>query len=153
MHQMLNAMISKAAEHFDGMFDKAGMPYILHCLAVLNIAIQRYGDQDEELLCIAVGHDLFEDTNCTAHELMLAGISSRVIVGIDAMTKHDGQSYENYKHRVFINNDSLRIKPCDLTHNMDPNRMKNTSEKDLNRLCAYTVFYKECKELIKLKEL
>lgn len=38
--------------------------------------------EDEELQCIAIGHDLLEDTDVTIASLREAGISERVIVDI-----------------------------------------------------------------------
>lgn len=63
--EMLSKMLVIATNAHAGQFDKGGKPYILHCLAVMNLL----DSSDEELLCIAVGHDVIEDTAITYQEL------------------------------------------------------------------------------------
>lgn len=49
--------IAFAANVFSEVTDKGGKPYILHCLRVMNSVDQN----DEELMIIAVLHDVAED--------------------------------------------------------------------------------------------
>ena len=63
--EQLNAMLVLAVTRHSGQKDKAGRPYILHTLAVMH----KLRTDDEELNCIAVGHDLVEDTGTTFAEL------------------------------------------------------------------------------------
>jgi len=58
---MLDKAIALTASHFEGKFDKAGQPYILHCLHVMNAVCPN--QDDHELMSIAVMHDLVEDTD------------------------------------------------------------------------------------------
>ncbi|MDN3123432.1 hypothetical protein P0E82_14005, partial [Enterococcus faecalis] len=55
--EALAKMLKICVEKFDGHFDKAGMPYIFHLLKVMHYV----KSDDEELQCIALGHDLVED--------------------------------------------------------------------------------------------
>jgi len=144
MKSMLNTIIVIAAQKFDGKFDRGGNPYILHCLAVMHML----RTTDQELQCIAVGHDLFEDTNTTAEELRQVGISERVIEGIKALTKMPGESYEEYKAKVKANSDAVLVKMQDLRHNSDIRRLKGVTEKDIARVVKYHNFYLELKELV-----
>lgn len=138
-------MLSIAATAHKDQYDKAGKPYFLHCLAVMQLL----NTDDEELMCIALGHDLFEDTTVTAISLRVAGMSERIIKGIVAMTKQRGQSYEEYKEQVKANPNAVKVKMADLTHNSDIRRMKEVSQKDFDRIIKYRQFYDELKRIDK----
>lgn len=140
--QMLNTMLLIAAKNHDGQFDKGGKPYVLHPLKVMHYL----GDADEELQCIALGHDIVEDTPVTYHDLRVAGMSERVIAGIEALTKRRGETLNEYKQRVFANPDAMRVKLCDLRHNSDIRRLKGVSQRDIERMQKYHQFYLEIKE-------
>lgn len=141
--EMLSAMLVIATNAHAGQFDKSGMPYILHPLKVMHY-LKR--ENDEELECIALGHDLFEDTDVTAAFLRERGISERVIAGIMALTKMPGQSFEEYKAAVKANDDAVEVKMSDLRHNTDIRRLKGVTEKDIARTVKYLNFYEELKE-------
>jgi len=140
--EMLSQMILIATNNHAGQFDKGGKPYILHPLAVMNIL----NSNDEELQCIAVGHDLFEDTDVSRGELEDAGISDRVIEGIMRMTKMPGESYEEYKEKIFNSVDAMLVKKADLTHNSDFKRLKGIRDKDIDRNIRYMKFYYEIEQ-------
>ena len=99
--------------------------------------------EDEELQCIALGHDLIEDTDVTYSELIGAGMSARVIEGIRALTKVRGESYLEYKQRVLQNRDAMLVKLCDLRHNTDIRRLKGITDKDVARIAKYHEFWVE----------
>lgn len=139
--QLLSTMIILAAQKHNQQMDKGGQPYILHPLAVLYLL----NSEDEELQCIAVGHDLMEDCDVTASELRTLGFSERVIDGISALTRVPGQSYKLYKLQVKSNLDAIQVKLADLAHNMNLNRPFRLSIEHRNR---YLEFYAEL-----LKEL
>lgn len=50
---------------------------------------------------------LTEDTKITFSDLRAAGISERVISGISCLTKQLGESYDDYKQKVFSNLDAI----------------------------------------------
>ena len=136
---MLDKMLVIVTNAHHGQFDKGGRPYILHPLRVMSFL----KEDDEELQCIALGHDVIEDTSVTYQDLRDAGISERVIVGIEALTKQKGYSYDDYKKQVFGNKDAMRVKLCDLRHNTDIRRLKGVTEKDITRMAKYHTFYLE----------
>lgn len=137
--EMLSRMISLATERHAGQFDKGGRPYILHPLTVMH----RLRTDDEELQCIAAGHDLIEDTTVTGAELRELGFSERVVSGIQDLTKWEGQTVEEYCARVKANPDARRVKIEDLRHNSDIRRLKGVTEKDVKRMARYHEFYLE----------
>jgi (p)ppGpp synthase/HD superfamily hydrolase len=140
--QMLCKMISLATERHAGQFDKGGRPYILHPLTVMH----RLRTDDEELQCIAVGHDLLEDTKTDALELRDMGFSERVVAAIGCLTKCDGETESEYRSAVKSNRDAVRVKIEDLRHNSDIRRLKGVTEKDIARMVRYHEFYLELKD-------
>lgn len=139
---MLSKMIGLVASEFVGKVDKGGMPYVLHCLKVMHYT----KSDDLELMMIAVGHDLIEDTKITEIDLKKMGFSNRVVRAISLLTKKEGQSYEDYKEAVFSNQDAMIVKMADLRHNSDIRRLKGLREKDIKRMVKYHEFYTELKE-------
>lgn len=141
--EMLNKMLVLAATKHSGQFDKAGQPYVLHPLKVMHYL----KTEDEELQCIALGHDLIEDTDLTYQDLKTMGFSQRIIDGIKCLTKIPGESYDEYKDKVKSNSDSILVKMQDLRHNSDIRRLKGITEKDCKRIEKYHAFYLELKNL------
>jgi len=137
--ELLGKVLVLATNAHAGQFDKGGKPYILHPLAVMSLL----GSDDEELQCIALLHDVIEDTKTTWRDLQEIGCSDRVIRAVEALTKMPGQSYDEYKEIVFGNVDAMRVKMADLRHNTDIRRLKGVSQKDIDRLAKYNRFYLE----------
>jgi (p)ppGpp synthase/HD superfamily hydrolase len=140
--QMIGKMIVLATNAHAGQFDKGGRPYILHPLSVMHIL----NSDDEELQCMAVGHDILEDTDTTVEQLIEAGMTQRVIEGILAVTKMPGESKDTYKAKVMASQDAMRVKKADLKHNSDFSRLKGVKEKDFARMAAYMLFYQEIED-------
>lgn len=139
--EMLGKMLVIATNAHAGQFDRGGNPYILHPLKVMHYL----KTDDEELMCMALGHDVIEDTSVTYKDLRDVGITERVIDGIRALTKVPGQTYDEYKEGVFANKDAMQVKMADLRHNTDIRRLKGVSEKDVARMVKYQLFYSEIK--------
>jgi (p)ppGpp synthase/HD superfamily hydrolase len=137
--EMLGRMLVIATNAHAGQFDRGDAPYILHPLKVMHYL----KSQDEELQCAALGHDVLEDTVVTEKDLREAGMSERVITTILAVTKRDGESYDEYKQRVFASTDAMKVKKADLRHNSDIRRLKGVTEKDIARAAKYHTFYLE----------
>lgn len=135
--EMLGKMLVLMANGHAGQFDKAGKPYTLHPLAVMAIL----ASDDEELQCVALGHDLIEDTKLTYQDLREAGMTERVIDGIRRLTKQPGQTLDEYKAIIFESRDAMLVKKADLTHNSDIRRLKGITEKDIERMAKYHLFY------------
>lgn len=140
---MLSKMLLLATSRHDGQFDKGGNPYILHPLKVMHYL----KTDDEELMCIALGHDLVEDTFKSVEDgvdtLRYNGFTERVIGGIVALTKLHGETFDEYKERVMGNSDAVKVKKADLRHNSDIRRLKGVRAKDIERIEKYHRFYLE----------
>lgn len=142
--KMLSSMIMLATEAHDGQFDKGGRPYILHSLTVMH----KLRTEDEELMCMAAGHDVIEDGKIKGVRVTYAllaerGMSDRVIEGIRCLTRVPGETEEEYQAKVKSNRDSRRVKKADLQHNSDIRRLKGVTEKDVARTIKYHKFWLE----------
>lgn len=140
--EMLDKALHLATNAHHGQFDKGGKPYILHPLRVMSFL----KSDDEELQCMALLHDVIEDTDTTYLELMEAGMSTRVIEGIMALTKERGFSYDQYKAKIFKNRDAMQVKMADLRHNTDVRRLKGVAQKDIERMAKYHTLYLELRQ-------
>lgn len=136
-------MLILATSSHHGQFDLSGQPYILHPLKVMYYLKM----DDEELQCIALGHDLVEDTEVTYQQLA-EQFTPRIVEGIRALTKVKGETYEEYKQKIFANRDAMLVKMQDLRHNSDIRRLRGVTEKDIRRVEKYHKFYLELKERI-----
>lgn len=106
---------------------------------------------DQELMCIAVLHDTVEDTDVTLMDLSGYGMSSRVIEGVDALTKRNGESYEESISRVMQNYDAILVKREDLRDNSDLTRLKGVTEKDMIRMNKYIKAYYELDQIVRAR--
>jgi (p)ppGpp synthase/HD superfamily hydrolase len=104
---------------------------------------------DEELQCIALLHDVAEDTRITFQDMRDAGMTDRVIAALRLLTKMPGQTYDEYKTGVLSSVDSMKVKKSDLTDNSDIRRLKGISEKDIERTVKYHRFYLEIESKLK----
>lgn len=137
--ELLNKMLVLATNAHADQYDKSGNPYILHPLKVMYYL----KTDDEELQCIALGHDIIEDTDVTYAQLMDLGFTSRIIEGIRCLTKLPGETYDEYKIRVLNNRDAMLVKKADLRHNSDIRRLKGISDRDIKRTVKYHQFHLE----------
>lgn len=141
--EMLSHMLVLATTFHAGKLDAHGRPYILHPIAVM----QMLHTDDEQLQCIAIGHDLIEDTQITVERLEREGFPDRVVDGIWGMTKRDGDAYEPYILRLMDNDDCVIVKMCDLRHNSDLTRLKGVTVKDVDRAIKYQHTYHRLRQI------
>lgn len=138
------AMFYAARGHL-GQRDRGGHAYILH---VMRVAM-RLRTNDEELMSIAVMHDLVEDGEITWTELIKAGFSDRVINGLRCLTHQAGDSYDEYIEKMRGNLDALLVKREDLRDNSDITRLKGLRQKDFERMEKYIRAFTKIEEMIK----
>lgn len=140
--QELALAIKLAAEGHLNQKDKGGNPYILHPIKVMHYL----KTDDYQLMAIGVMHDLLEDTDMMAADLVLMGFSQRVIAGVVLLTKTANQTPEDYLAGILTNHDAIRVKLCDLRHNTDVRRLKGVGHKDLLRIQKYHDMYVRLKQ-------
>jgi (p)ppGpp synthase/HD superfamily hydrolase len=142
---VLATAIMIAAQKHCSQFDKGGMPYILHPLKVMHYL----KTDDLELMAIAVLHDVVEDTPTTFKYLADMGISQRVLDGVRLLTKHPGETNEEYLDGIKTSKDAMLVKLADLRHNTDIRRLKGVTQKDAERLDKYVKMHHEITQFLK----
>ncbi len=143
--QELALAIKIAAEGHLNQKDKGGNPYILHPLKVMHYL----KTDDFQLMAIAALHDVVEDTDVMAADLVMMGFSNRVVCAVVLLTKTPNQTPEEYFKGIASNYDAIRVKLADLRHNSDVRRLKGLGDKDLLRIRKYHDMYLR---LTKMKE-
>lgn len=111
--------------------DKSGLPYVFH---PFHLAEQMH---TESTTCVALLHDLIEDTSCTIDMLRVAGFGEKVVEAIQLLTHSKGEDYMTYVKRIAGNPIAREVKLADLKHNSDITRLDKVEDKDLQRLEKY----------------
>lgn len=120
-----------AKEAHAGQTDKAGLDYILHPQQVAATVAT-----DEEK-AVALLHDIIEDTDVTASELLAKGLPIAVVEAVEALTKKKNQNYSDYLANVKKNGLATTVKLADLKHNSDLSRLEKITKKDRDRAEKY----------------
>lgn len=103
--------------------DKAGLPYVFH---PFHLAEQM---DDEDSVCVALLHDVIEDTDVTFEDLINEGFNDRVITALRLLTHNDGKEYMDYINQIKSNSIATKVKLADLKHNSDLSRLDLTVDK------------------------
>ena len=120
-----------ALKAYLGQTDKAGKTYILHPLRLMAKM------ETEEEMSVALLHDVIEDSNFTAEDLINKGIPSIVVDAVQCLTKIHGESYDNFLERVLENKLAAKIKKADIEDNINVLRLSTVEKKDLERIAKY----------------
>ncbi|WP_435740119.1 HD domain-containing protein [Clavibacter nebraskensis] len=121
--RLVNLARDIATRAHAGQVDKAGLPYIRHPTAVAARLLVLYPDAPAAAEAAALLHDVLEDTDVTADELLEAGIPRDAVDDVIAVTKVPGESMEAYFARVRARLWARRIKEADVEENTDPERL------------------------------
>jgi len=125
-----------------GQVDRAGVDYFKGHLSTVAANFE----DDDIAKPVAYLHDSVEDQFLYGyHEvielLIMRGVDNKVAIEIglvvDAMSKREYESYDEYLVRVKQNPIAVRVKLKDIAHNMDLSRLKKVSNKDLKRVEKY----------------
>lgn len=119
--------IAYRAHH--GQFDKSGIPYIFH---PIHLAEQM---PDELTTCVALLHDIVEDTNLTLDDLK-AVFPEAVTDAVALMTHNPEVPYMEYVLAIKENPIARIVKIADLTHNSDVSRLTGiTIDREKHQAC------------------
>ncbi len=111
--------------------DKSGVPYIFH---PIHLAEQM---TDEATTCVALLHDVVEDTEVTLEDLRAAGFPAEVSDAICLMTHDEAVPYLDYVRKIKENPIATVVKLADLKHNSDTTRLAVVDGKELARVEKY----------------
>lgn len=135
-----------------GQVDKGGNHYFLHPFRVSqetkNHFTWKHTDFDKYIAeCVALLHDVIEDSDITADDLVKEGFEYAIVNRVVRMTRKEDESYMDYVKRIGEDNICRVVKMCDLKDNMDITRLEKITDKDFDRLKKYHKAYKYLKSL------
>ncbi|MDO5540126.1 MAG: HD domain-containing protein [Eubacteriales bacterium] len=142
-NQVLYRMaVEIATNAHKGQKDKGGNPYINHPLKVAE------GLEEMEMKIVAVLHDVLEDSDMRAEELLEKGFPEKLVEAICVLThkKGDPDSYEEYIRKVKQNPIARKVKIEDIKHNLDLSRIPNPVPGDFKRCEKYKKALRYLKE-------
>ena len=123
-----------------GQVDKGGNPYFGHPKRVAERVAAKGGS--EQMQMCAYLHDVVEDTDVTFEQLARMGFPEEVVEGVRALTRMEGESYEEFIRRCGKNSIARQVKLADLEDNMDVSRLPGPlSDDDVIRLNKYLKAY------------
>ncbi len=129
--QLTNKAMKIAYEAHKDQYDKGGVPYIFH---PYHLAEQL---NDEYDICVALLHDVVEDTEVTLEDIRNAGFPQEVVEAVGILTRDKNIEYLDYVRGVKSNPIAKKVKLLDLAHNSDPTRLVNGKEKSASLLERY----------------
>ena len=111
--------------------DKTGVPYVFH---PFHLAEQM---DDEKSTCVALLHDVVEDTDYTFDDLRNEGFTKEIIDAIKLLTHDPSVPYLDYINMIKENVISTKVKLADLKHNSDLSRLDLSVDKIPPKLELY----------------
>ena len=141
--QLTKKAINIAYNKHNGQIGKDGIPYFCHPYHVaeridkLCKKASMSKEKHEDLICVALLHDILEDTDMTVDSLYQEGFSDSIVHAVIALTRQKGETYNDYIKRCRENAYAAVIKTFDLVHNMDLSRLDNLTDIDEKRCKKY----------------
>lgn len=113
--------------------DKSDLPYIFH---PFYLAEQM---TDEISVCVALLHDVVEDSSVTLDDIAHEGFSMAVIETLKLLTHDNSVPYIDYINKIKESGNqwAVDVKLADLRHNSDASRLDVVDEKTVMRLRKY----------------
>jgi (p)ppGpp synthase/HD superfamily hydrolase len=111
--------------------DKTGLPYIFH---PFHLAEQM---TDEVTVCVALLHDVVEDTDITFDQLKKEGFTDEILQALKLLTHDESVPYMDYVKEIKTNSIAVKVKLADLKHNSDLTRMDVVDEWVIRRTEKY----------------
>ncbi len=126
---LTNKAMRIAYDAHHGQLDCNGVPYIFH---PFHVAEQM---TDEISVCVALLHDVVEDTPLTIDDLSRK-FPQEVVQAIILLTHNKSDDYFDYLRRIKLNPYARSVKIADVLHNSDLSRITDpfaVSEEKRNR--------------------
>lgn len=131
METLVEKSIRIALDAHRGQKDKSGQPYILH---PLRLALSISGEYE---FLAAMLHDVLEDSDYTADDLLRHGFPQEVVAAATCLTHTKDEDYFAYIQRIKDNKIARSVKKADLQDNLNILRLNAVTEKDFERIRKY----------------
>lgn len=119
-----------AERQHQGQVDKAGMPYISHPARVA----ERMKTPEEKV--VGWLHDTVEDTGLSLSDIEQQ-FGPETADAVDAISRREGEPWEEYLQRVKLNPIARSVKISDLIDNSNLSRLEDITIKDVKRQEKY----------------
>ena len=131
---LLDRCIVYATIQHSGQLDKIGLPYIYHPLRVMLDSNLTTNHQK----CIAVLHDVLEDTPATITDLVTMGLPHDIVNALVALTHIRNEPNTQYWQRILDepSGNAKLVKLADIRDNSSESRLAGLPEADQVRLKA-----------------
>ena len=129
--ELVDLALKIAIRAHEGQKDKSGREYVMHPIRVAERC------KDSKAKIVALLHDTLEDTDVTMEYLLEQGFPEEIVEGILSVTKHEGETYEEFVRRASMNPIGKEVKKADLEDNVDIRRLKEITDEDVKRLRKY----------------
>ena len=118
---MIYTLLTKKAmkiayEAHKNQYDISGVPYIFHPMIVASSM------QDEITTCVALLHDVAEDTEISLEQLA-EEFPESIMEPLRLLTHKEGTDYFEYIKKIKINKNAMKVKLSDIKHKMDESRI------------------------------
>lgn len=129
---LLDRCIIFAVEKHAGQLDKGGLPYILHPLRVMLDPTM----DTEEKKCVAVLHDVLEDTDATKAELFWLTENRNITNSVILLTHEKNEPNLTYWQSILQDPSGVArcVKLADIQDNLSPTRLGVLPQEDQERL-------------------
>ena len=111
--------------------DKSEVPYVFH---PFYLATQM---DDENSTCVALLHDVVEDSAMTFDDLIKEGFNEEIINALRLLTHKENVPYMEYVKDIKKNETAKKVKLADLKHNSDLSRLDVVDDWALKRNDKY----------------
>jgi (p)ppGpp synthase/HD superfamily hydrolase len=138
-HPLISKCLEIAIKAHAGQYRRDGVTsYIYHVYEVAK-RVKKFGDDH---VCVALLHDVIEDSDITADDLLKEGVPENIVEAVSLLTKYVGMTYKKYIVEVKANELARRVKIADMLSNLadDPtdNQIKKYA-KGLDFLVDYPI--------------
>ncbi len=139
--EMTNKAMRIAYEAHHGQYDVNGVPYIFH---PYHIAEQM---TDEITTCVALLHDVIEDTEVTFEQLEQE-FPEEVITALRLLTHNKNTDYFDYIENIVSNPVARKVKLADIEHNSDISRITDKNAVPAEKLIYWQKKYSTARQII-----
>lgn len=139
--ELTNKAMRIAYEAHLGQYDINGVPYIFH---PYHVAEQM---KNEITVCIALLHDVAEDTGVTLEQLA-EEFPEAVISALRLLTYDKSSSYQDYIRAVKADPNAKAVKLADLAHNSDESRITDPAKVPPEKLEYWRSKYQAARKLL-----
>ncbi len=134
---LIEQSLAIALRAYAGKTDKAGHAYILHPLRLMAKM------SNETEMSVALLHDVIEDSDITAAQLLTEGIPEQVVTAVLCLSKQRNETYQDFVLRAKQNPLARKVKLADIEDNINVLRLTVLTDKDLARVVKYHAAWHE----------